>query len=141
MNVKRGAKILIRRRSDGKYLILTSSLWLENPERSQQPDLPGGVIEPNEMIEEGLLREIEEETGIELTHDRLTLGYSLTYADGSDSRNFFVFISDITGEEHIQLSWEHERFEWLSADEIMALKIRQPYSDIFQYLKKTKLIS
>lgn len=141
MEVSRGAKILLRRTNDDRYLILTSSLWLENPSISQQPDLPGGVIKPNETIEEGLLREIHEETGLELSHDRLTLGYSLTHFDGTISNNFFVFLAEITGEEHIQLSWEHERFEWLSADEIMALKIRQPYSDIFHYLKKTKLIS
>ena len=54
--IKRAAKALIRRKSDGKYLILTCSLWPENPRRSQKPDLPGGSIKRGENIEDGLLR-------------------------------------------------------------------------------------
>ena len=138
--VERAAKALIRRQTDGKYLLLTCSLWPENPRRSQKPDLPGGTIEPHERIEEGLLREIHEEAGLVPLPGSLQLGYCSTYLDDGVSSNFLVYFAEVTGEDEVRLSWEHESYEWLTAQQVTDLSIRHPYDEIFRYFATIDLL-
>lgn len=140
--LNRAAKALIRRRSDGRYLVLTSSLWPGNPRRSQQPDLPGGTIEPHESIEEGLLREAREEAGLTMRAEDLQLGYCYTYLkDDGESSSFLLFVSEISGDETITLSWEHESYRWMTARELLDLSIRDPYPRMFQHLHMIGLLA
>ena len=138
--IERAAKALIRRQSDGKYLLLTCSLWPENLRRSQKPDLPGGVVEVDEQIEEGLLREVREEAGLDLLPGSLQLGRCFTYLDGDVSSNFLVYVAEVTGDEEVVLSWEHESYQWLTAKELLDLEIRRPYPELFQYLATIHLL-
>ncbi|OYX54046.1 hypothetical protein B7Y92_00030 [Candidatus Saccharibacteria bacterium 32-50-13] len=139
--INRAAKALIRRESDGRYLVLTCSLWPENPRRSQQPDLPGGTIEPGERIEEGLLREVQEETGLQLSPGVLQLGYCFTrLRDDGVSNSFLLFTAETSGEATITLSWEHESYQWMTAKEVLDLSIRSPYPEMFQHLHTVGLL-
>lgn len=139
--INRAAKALIRRESDGRYLVLTCSLWPENPRRSQQPDLPGGTIEPGERIEEGLLREVQEETGLQLSPGKLQLGYCFTrLGDDGVSNSFLLFTAETSGEATITLSWEHESYQWMTAKEVLDLSIRSPYPEMFQHLHTVGLL-
>ncbi|HMS92853.1 MAG TPA: NUDIX domain-containing protein [Candidatus Saccharibacteria bacterium] len=138
--IERAAKALIRRRSDGKYLMLTCSNWPENLRRSQKPDLPGGVIEAHEHIEEGLLREIREEVGITPIPGTVQLGRCFTYLYDGVSSNFLVYVAEVEGDEEIVLSWEHESYTWLTAQEILSLDLRRPYPELFHYLSDIGLM-
>ena len=140
ITIERAAKALIRRRSDGKYLILTSSKWPENPRRSQKPDLPGGIVEPHEQIEEGLLREVREEAGLDLIIDNIQLGRCSTYLDDGVSSNFLVYVAEVEGDKEVTLSWEHESYVWLTPNEVLELDIRRPYPELFQYLSTIGLL-
>lgn len=140
MKLRRAAKIIIRRESDKKYLILWSSKWEERPERSQKPDLPGGVVEENESMTEGLARELREETGLILEPSRLHLAHALTYDHNDWSSIFEIYFAEINGDEEITLSWEHESHRWLTADEVLALEIRQPYPGIFSHMNELGLL-
>lgn len=141
MKLRSAAKVLIRRSSDGKYLILRSSEWSENPRRSQKPDFPGGEIESNESLTQGLLREIKEETGIIVDEDALQLVYASTYADTTEdiSTTFLIYYTELADPEVI-LSWEHEAYMWLSAEDVTQLSIREPYPTIIQHFKKVGLL-
>lgn len=140
MEIQCSAKALLRRKSDGKYLILTSSEWEENPRRSQAPDLPGGLIEAGETIEEGLSRELEEEIGTGI-RDGLQLAYAMTYVNDAQTKSttFMLFFAE-TDDIEIKLSWEHESYEWLTADEIRNLEIRNPYPTIISHFTKIGLL-
>ncbi len=140
VKVERAAKALIRRATDGRYLMLTCSPWPENPRRSQKPDLPGGEIEAGEQIEEGLLREVYEETGIVLSEQSLQLGYCFTRFDAGISTSFLLYVADIPQDIDIVLSWEHESFQWLTADEVLGLSIRRPYTEMFRHLALVGLL-
>lgn len=141
MEIRSAAKALIRRSSDGKYLILTSSIWEENPRRSQQPDLPGGLVEAGETVTKGLQRELQEEIGVTIPECDMTLAYASTFVDtdANASTTFLLYYYD-TEDIDITLSWEHESFEWLSADDVQALTIREPYPTIFSHFKQIGLL-
>lgn len=140
MKLRRAAKIVIRRESDKKYLILWSSKWEEKPHRSQKPDLPGGVIEEHESMIDGLLREVREEAGLAVDPSRLHLAHALTYDHNDWSSIFEIYFAEITGDEAVTLSWEHESYRWLTAEEVMALEIRQPYPTILNRMNEIGLL-
>jgi 8-oxo-dGTP pyrophosphatase MutT (NUDIX family) len=60
---KKAAKALIL--SDGKYLLLLRSA--EEDIRPSDWDIPGGGIEPGETEQEAMVREVKEESGIDLS--------------------------------------------------------------------------
>ena len=141
MNIKSASKVVIRRKSDGKYLVLSSSEWEDNPERSHQPDLPGGMVEPGETTLDGLKREVLEETGISLKNEDLLLVYGSTYLDepSKTSITFLVYYSELD-EPNITLSWEHESYEWMDAAEVRSLEVREPYPVIFDHFSAVGLL-
>jgi mutator protein MutT len=51
---------------DGKILLLNQDV-----ENTRNWSLPGGKVEPNETLEEALKREIKEETGLEISLNKL----------------------------------------------------------------------
>lgn len=129
-------KAIIRRKTDGKYLVLQGSKWEERPDRSQKPDLPGGIVEAGESMEAGCAREIQEEINVTIAPNDLLLVYAHTYLSDTDraSINKLIYFVELDSSPEITLSWEHENYTWLTADEVLALDIRKPYPKIFQYL-------
>ena len=136
------AKAIIRRRSDGAYLVLWSSKWPERPERSQKPDFPGGEVESGETPEVGCVREILEEAGIAVSPSELQLVYAMTYYYAKDDFwvNRLVYFAEIDDND-VKLSSEHEKYAWLSARELEELEIRPPYKEIITNLIQREIIS
>ncbi|MFP4441418.1 MAG: NUDIX domain-containing protein [Chloroflexaceae bacterium] len=61
-------------------------------------DVPGGTIEPDETPSQGLVREVEEETGLVVAPQRLigTYGghaFEWTYPNGDQAQIFAIFMS------------------------------------------------
>lgn len=136
------AKVLVRN-SDGKYLVLRGSVWPERPDRSQKPDMPGGMVHEGETHMQAAIREVLEETGIHLQESDL----DLVYADSSLRDNntkavtWLLYMATTDTVPEVKLSWEHEESWWVSTDELLSLEIRQPYPEIFAYLKKTGVLN
>jgi 8-oxo-dGTP pyrophosphatase MutT (NUDIX family) len=130
MGSKTLAKILVKDSRSGKYLILRSSEWPENPKRSLQPDLPGGEVEEDETPEAGVLRELKEETGIDLSENDLKL---VEVLDDKHNKRFVYFAE--CSDPEIVLSWEHDKLWWKTADEVLEMIIREPYPQIFKSMQ------
>ena len=98
--------LLLQRRSD-------NNLW----------GLPGGSVEPGESVTEALIREVREETGLEVEPGRLVgvysspaLGQVVTYPDGnvihyvSSSFECRIVGGTLTcGDESLELRWYDPR--------------------------------
>ncbi len=77
---------------------------------------PGGVLELNESIEQGLQREIREETGLVVEPVALT-GVYKNMARGIIA---LVFRCNVIG-GHLTLNDEVSRFQWATAEEVKAM--------------------
>ena len=73
---------------------------------SNRWDLPGGHIHVGEDLEEGLRREVEEETGLVLTNPIFKL-----YSDGNEN----YYVTEMP-EQEVVLSSEHTEFAMVSLD-------------------------
>jgi ADP-ribose pyrophosphatase YjhB (NUDIX family) len=95
-------------RDDGRVLVIRradNGRW----------EPPGGVLERDEAIEDGVVREVYEETGIKVRVERLTG----VYKNMSIGVVALVFLCRPEG-GHEQLSDESTAVAWLSPDEVVA---------------------
>ena len=103
---------------DGKILIL---------QRSQNEDiypgiweLPGGKREPLESSEDSLIREIMEETSlnVEPIMPFSVFDYQIEKPDETRDSTQINFLVALTGEGNVMLSKEHQAFAWITSKEI-----------------------
>lgn len=131
---KMTAKAIVRN-ADGNFLVLRSSKWEERPDRSQMPDLPGGMVEHGETPQQGAAREVVEETGLRIDPSSLELLYTETeYYDDSDTSvvKHVFFATSVSSD--VILSWEHEAYEWIPREEFLATEWRPFYARANDYV-------
>ena len=107
-------KIIITN-SDGKILAMRRSQT--DPSLPLSWDVPGGVVEEGEHLGESIIREVKEETGIDVTNIRL-----LDVFDSSSKIHPYLvcigYIAEAVSED-VSLSYEHDQFEWISKKEFL----------------------
>lgn len=130
----KAAEILLRRESDGHYLILRSSEWPERPDRSRKLDLPGGLIDDGETASAAVVRELFEETGISITDNDLIGPETYNFSSGDSSLELSIYFTSVSNDPIVTTSWEHEAYYWYTFDEIKTMEIRQPFRQILDDL-------
>jgi 8-oxo-dGTP diphosphatase len=94
---------------DGRWLFLkriNGGQW--NPGRW---DLPGGKVDLGERFEVALLREVQEETGLDI----VITGLMGAVQDATeDFRIVHIIMKGTTRETEIQISHEHEKYIWIN---------------------------
>ena len=116
MVLKVAAKAVIVK--DGKALVITrSSKEMQNGEFDyiEVVDLPGGIIEPGEKVEEGLRREVMEEVGLEVNVIK-----PIMVADhfGSGLHIVGILFLCLYKSGEIRLGPEHDEYYWVDVDEL-----------------------
>lgn len=103
----------------GKILVIRRSKTA--PSGALYWDLPGGSLDFGENMEDGILREIKEETQLKVKSINIINAIS-----GFDSnREFWVTIcyaAEIAISE-VRLSYEHDDFRWINSGELKKLKM------------------
>ncbi|WP_406272308.1 NUDIX domain-containing protein [Nocardia sp. NBC_00881] len=98
---------------DGKVLLLQrpaddfmGGIW----------ELPSGKVDPGETLDQALIREVKEETGLDIAGIRKYLG-EFDYQSGSGKKSRqFNFTVDVVDPEPVELT-EHDAYTWTSLAE------------------------
>jgi 8-oxo-dGTP diphosphatase len=102
------AKVVIRDK-EGRCLLLKRSMSSKgNPGKW---DLPGGKVDTGENLEQGLLREVVEETGLAISLHRV-LGAA--QAESSTVRIVYLLFEGRHRSGRVRLSSEHDDYMWVS---------------------------
>lgn len=125
MELQVGVKALIEQ--DGKYLFLRRDKAFQSG--PQKWDIPGGRIKPEEALSDALIREVHEETGLELEQASVLLAAQDIFVPEKSLHVVRLTYSTVAVGS-VVLSEEHDDYKWMTRDEALA----EPYID--SYLKE-----
>lgn len=109
------AKALVRN-SKGLYLVLYRSNT--HPLFPGHIDFPGGEVEPEEIPEVAVAREIQEETGLYVNPNKLKKLFTEQY----QQTTHMLFEAKLAEPDaKAALSWEHEGYRWITPEELKSL--------------------
>lgn len=116
--MKSAAKALIFD-ADGQLLVLRRSRT--HPLYALHLDFPGGELEDYEKPEHAAVRETFEETGLDISKNALELVHQHKIIEGVSHLLYSVQLADKV--PAVTLSWEHDSYQWLSAEALLALPL------------------
>jgi 8-oxo-dGTP diphosphatase len=105
-------KALVRDRQ-GKILLIRRSQ--QSGQFKGKWDLPGGKVDAGESFDEGLRREVAEETGVEVSVDALAGSLELE-TPGARLAVLVMECRHLSGE--VRLSAEHDAYAWVPREEL-----------------------
>ncbi|MBS4168923.1 dihydroneopterin aldolase [Parachlamydia sp. AcF125] len=111
--------------ADGDVLLVYSSKW------SHCYTTPGGKVELGESREAAFVREIKEETGLEVTNIRFISTQESIYSPEFKEKKHFImndFIADLApgySKEDVVLNEEAESYVWVSVEEAKKLPLNR----------------
>jgi len=109
--------------------------------------LPGGTLEFDETMDECAIREIKEETGLDVFNLRFLKLYNdpktvVQYLDGEVRREFTALYVASFKDSNVLLDSESKEFCWVNIDELLDLTMassqRVRIKDLIEYLKNDK---
>lgn len=142
-HVRATTKILIINERD-ELLILKIGVHTKQPHRSYTLDLPGGFVDDGESERDGAVREIKEETNIDMNPNDLELIWAETnyYEDTDASFTHLLYLVGLDHTPEVKVSWEHESFMWVKLDEAAEkFEDRPRFRHVVEYMQKLKLVS
>jgi 8-oxo-dGTP diphosphatase len=117
-----GVKALINK--EDRYLFLRRSAAFKSG--PQNWDIPGGRIESDEALYNALMREVREETGLELVEAGQLLMAQDIFVAGKDLHVVrLTYLGTATGS--VVLSDEHDDYKWMTTSQIVA----EPHVDSY----------
>lgn len=134
MTAKPASSAIVER--NGRYLLVRRA----NPPAADMYAFPGGRAEPGETPEETAIRELREETGLDVTRPRLFATYDLETrgADGTLQSHYFlsVFRVDACDETEAIAADDAADLGWYSLAEIRALNVPDSVLDCIDRLER-----
>lgn len=128
------AKALIRH--NDKFLLLREGA----PDGTQigKYQIPGGMVEPGEEYMHALIREVKEETGLDVTPIKPIMvdGWFPTI-EGVKHQIIAVFYLCEASSDKVTLSREHDDYVWIKPEEVKDYDVPNPVPKLFkEYVRK-----
>jgi 8-oxo-dGTP pyrophosphatase MutT (NUDIX family) len=130
----RGAKVIILDPANNMLVLYRSGT---HPFVPHTPDLPGGKVEKGETMIDGLLREIREETGIELD------GKAPELISTHEEREYYgkdyyleLYEVKLDSRPVVKPSYEHDMYSWIPRSEVKVFG--KLYNDLLSAYQQTR---
>lgn len=128
MELQVGVKVLLKN-PEGKYLLIRRS---GEKYGLTKWDIPGGRIDPGSSLNDNLVREVMEETGLTMTSEPRIVGAQDIFPKDKADRHIVRITYIGTAQGDPQLSEEHTEFSWVTHAELKALS----EDELDRYVKK-----
>ena len=125
----------------GKFLLLQRSNT--HPRLAGFFDLPGGGIQENEEPGAAVIREVREETGLELSIERLKILYTTTQLLNSRSYPTLLYVAYMTEPTpSVSMSWEHQSYEWAALERLSEVEpqLAPTYREALDYIRANDIL-
>lgn len=120
---------------EGDVLMIQTHKW------SNLWGIPGGKIKYGETSEEALIREIKEETDLDISDIRFILAQDCVESAEFYRRAHFVLLNYTCQAElwrHAKLNHEAQNFRWVSPSETLAMPLNKPTRTLVEQVLKEK---
>ena len=116
---------------EGKVLLLREASSYEEGTNIGRFDVPGGRLEPGESYNEGLLREVLEETGLSVEPlYPIYIGEWSPVIKGQLTHIFAIFTICKSSSDKVKLGSDHDKYIWVSPEELSSYDITQPGPEV-----------
>lgn len=127
-----GAKGFISR-PDGKVLIVREGRGYQEGTELGNWDVVGGRINNEELLLDGLHREIEEESGLQVSVNELIgITENFPVINGEAVHIIRVYYSCVTLNDTVVLSGDHDAFEWIEPSDYASYAVMDDVAGLFQ---------
>ncbi len=123
------ARVIVHRGSDILFVRRSAS-----DSRAGMYEMPGGLVDPGESLEQGALRELKEETGLDTKE--LIFKETSAYNANGENRLSGIFEAQIEQGE-VTLSDEHDDYKWLNASNYDNVQLEPHYKQYFKEYFRT----
>jgi len=124
-----GVKVLLQNSSNELLLLKRSEKYLSN--NLEAWDIPGGRIEPEENLRDALVREVKEETNINLIGSPKLLQAQDIFVPHKDLHVVRLTYSHNIGTNSvIILSEEHDEYQWVAIEEAKTIGVEPFLKDV-----------
>lgn len=132
------AKVLISHK--GKILLLQESSKYKEGTQAGKFDVVGGRIAPGESFEEGLKREVVEETGLAIKLGKpFFVNESWPIVKGEKWQIVRIFLEAFSDSDKVTLSEDHEKYIWVDPKDYKSHGLIENLIPIFEaYLSLPK---
>lgn len=117
--------------SEGQMLILREASTYEDGTNVGRYHLPGGRLNPGEAFQDGLRREVGEETGLEVEIGKpIYVGEWRPVIKNVPHQIVAIFFICKPLTDKVKLSEEHDDYKWVSPDEISQYDVMPPEDQV-----------
>lgn len=104
---------------NGTFLLLRESSQYKDGSEEGKWDVPGGRIESDETLDEGLLREVQEECGLRVIKKQLLGAYDgFPVIRGEKCHVVRLYFLCEANTDTVMLSQDHDAYQWITPDDV-----------------------
>ena len=122
---------------DGKFLMLYRAA---HKKVGSKWGLPAGKVDTGETLHQAMVREIKEETGIEVAEADVQFSDSQYVRNEGHDFVFHVFSCQLDAQPNVTLNPnEHQRYQWVTPSEALSMDLMHDFEEGIQVFFKLKV--